>query len=305
MHCRTAWGQWAVQLLRHTAPLPGGAVGSGTLQYTALLRGGSGQWTSCNARAHRLGSVGCATPAIHCPAACGAAGSGSPAMHYPTARGHWVVELLQRTASLPGGQWVVELLQRTAPPPRGGGRWDFCITPPHCLGVVGSGNPATHRPTAWGQWGGGGGGAPAAVPRTMGLGVVPRGSHADQPRESSVFPPLEQDESRRTPENAPPSRPSGSQRRCTTTVRSDLLSGPCHRPLRTVLDPPELASQDQRDVRCGSPGASPPTSNAARQRARSGPTMRTAGGLSTPGVASTVTLHDHAHRRWPRYPRVL
>ena len=83
----------------------------------------------------------------------------------------------------------------------------------------------------WGGGGGGGGGAPAAVPRTVSLGVVPRGSHADQPRESSVLPLLEQDESRRTPENAPPSRPSGSQRRCTTTLRSDLLSSPGHRPL--------------------------------------------------------------------------
>ena len=79
--------------------------------------------------------------------------------------------------------------------------------------------------------GGGGAGAPAAVPRTVSLGVVPPGSHADQPRESSVLPPLEQDESRRTPENAPPSRPSGSQRRCTTTPRSDMLPGPGHRPL--------------------------------------------------------------------------
>ena len=84
------------------------------------------------------------------------------------------------------------------------------------------------------------------VPRTVSLGVVPRGSHADQSRESSVLPPLEQDESRRTPENAPPNRPSGSQRRCTTTLRSNLLSGPGHRPPRTVLDPPEVASQDQR-----------------------------------------------------------
>ena len=31
----------------------------------------------------------------------------------------------------------------------------------------------------WGCGGGGGGGAPAVVPRTLGLGVVPRGSHAD------------------------------------------------------------------------------------------------------------------------------
>ena len=61
-----------------------------------------------------------------------------------------------------------------------------------------------------------------------------------------VLPPLKQDESRRTRENAPPSRPSRSQRRCTTTLRSDLLSSPGHQPLRTVLDPPEAASQDKR-----------------------------------------------------------
>ena len=94
--------------------------------------------------------------------------------------------------------------------------------------------------------GGGAGGAPAAVPQTMGLGVVPRESHADQPRGSSVLRPLEQDECRRTHRNAPPSRPSRSQCRCTTTLRSDLLSGPGHQPLRTVLDPPEAVSQDQR-----------------------------------------------------------
>ena len=64
-----------------------------------------------------------------------------------------------------------------------------------------------------GEGGGGGGGAPAAVPWTMGLGVVPRGYRADQPGESSVLPPQEQDGSRRTPEDALPSRPSGSQRR--------------------------------------------------------------------------------------------
>ena len=30
--------------------------------------------------------------------------------------------------------------------------------------------------------------------------------------------------------------------------------------------------------------------------------MHAAGGLSTAGVASTVTLHDHAHCRWTGYP---
>ena len=50
IHCRTAWGQWAVQLLQCTASLPGG----------------SGQWNSCNAPLHCLGAVGSATPAMHC-----------------------------------------------------------------------------------------------------------------------------------------------------------------------------------------------------------------------------------------------
>ena len=57
-------------------------------------------------------------------------------MHPPIALGQWVVELLQRTASLPGGS----------------GHWNSSNAPPHCLGAVGSGTPATHCLTAWGQW---------------------------------------------------------------------------------------------------------------------------------------------------------
>ena len=53
---------------------------------------------------------------------------------------------------------------------------------------------------------------PATVPWTMGLGVVLRGSRADEPGVSSVLPRQEQDGSRRTPEDALPSRPAGSQR---------------------------------------------------------------------------------------------
>ena len=70
MHDLTALAQWAVELLQCTAPLPGG----------------SGQCNSCNARPHRLGAVGSATPATHCL----------------TAWGQWAVQLLQCTASLPG-----------------------------------------------------------------------------------------------------------------------------------------------------------------------------------------------------------
>ena len=104
-----------------------------------------------------------------------------------------------------------------------------------------------------------------------------------------------------------PSRPSGSKRRCTTTLRSDLLSGPGHRPLRTVLD---NTRGDVPGSTCtegvGLPEHHPRLENVARlNRTRPSTTMRTAGGLSTAGGASTVTLHDHAHRRGPGYPRVL
>ena len=42
MHCHTAWGQWAVELMSCTASLPGG----------------SGQCNSCNALPHCPGAVG-------------------------------------------------------------------------------------------------------------------------------------------------------------------------------------------------------------------------------------------------------
>ena len=70
MHCLTAWGQWAVELL----------------QCTASLLGGSGQWNPCNTLPHCMGAVG----------------SGNPAAHCHTAWGQWAVGLSQRTASLPG-----------------------------------------------------------------------------------------------------------------------------------------------------------------------------------------------------------
>ena len=34
----------------------------------------------------------------------------------------------------------------------GSGQWNSCNALPHCLGAVGSGPPAMHCPTAWGQW---------------------------------------------------------------------------------------------------------------------------------------------------------
>ena len=133
IHCPTAWGQWAVELLQYTAPLPGG----------------SGLWTSCNTLPHCLGAVGSGPPAVHCP----------------TAWGQWAVDLLQHTASPPGGsgqwtscnalsqrlgQWAVDLLRHTAPLPGGSGQWNSCNALPHCPGAVGSGPSAMHCPAAWG-----------------------------------------------------------------------------------------------------------------------------------------------------------
>ena len=87
MHCRSAWGLWAVQLLRHSASLHGGQWAVELLQCTAPLPRGSGRWDACNALPHCLEAVG----------------SGTSAMHCLIALRQWAVELLQRTASLPGG----------------------------------------------------------------------------------------------------------------------------------------------------------------------------------------------------------
>ena len=79
-HCLTALGQWAVQLLQCTAPLPWG----------------SGQWNS---------SVGSGAPAPF-------------ATHCSSAWGQWAVQPLQCTASLPGGSGQCPL-QYIASLPRG------------------------------------------------------------------------------------------------------------------------------------------------------------------------------------------
>ena len=91
------------------------------------------------------------------------------------------------------------------------------------------------------------------VPWTMGLGVVPRGSRADQPGESSVLPPQEQDVSRRTLEDALPSRPSGSRRRRTATLRSDLPPGPYHPPFEDLGSTRGSVPESSSAKRRGSP----------------------------------------------------
>ena len=69
----------------------------------------------------------------------------------PHCSGLWAVELLLYTASLPwgSGQWISFCSLSL---PGGSGQWDTCCTLPHCLGAVGSGTPAVHCHTAWGQW---------------------------------------------------------------------------------------------------------------------------------------------------------
>ena len=69
---------------------------------------------------------------------------------------HWstapCVQLLQCTASLPGGSGQWNSCNALPHCPGGSGQWNSCHTLPHCLGAVGSGTPATHCLTAWGQW---------------------------------------------------------------------------------------------------------------------------------------------------------
>ena len=114
MQCLIPQGQWVVELL----------------QCTAALRGGSGQWNSCNTLPHCLGAVVSATSAM-----------------YPqTARGQWAVELLQCAGPSAGGQGVVPM-RRSLPKER-----DSCSALPHCPGIVGGGSPVLHCHTAQGQW---------------------------------------------------------------------------------------------------------------------------------------------------------
>ena len=181
MHCHTARGKWAVQLVQCTATLPGC---TGQRNSCNALPQCLGQWSSCNALPHRVGAVGGGTPAMPCLTYCvGAVGSATPAMHSHTTWGQWAVELLQCTASPPGGsrrwnscnaqphcpgalrngvpsmhchttwgRWAVEILQCTATQPGGGRRCNSCNALPHCLGAVGSGTLAIHCHTARGQW---------------------------------------------------------------------------------------------------------------------------------------------------------
>ena len=82
-HRRTAYGQWATELLQYTATLPGGSELWKSCKYTAALPWGSGQWISCGMLLHCLGclrAAGTGPRATHCLTAW-AVGSGNPAVH--------------------------------------------------------------------------------------------------------------------------------------------------------------------------------------------------------------------------------
>ena len=204
-----------MQLLECTPPLPGGNGQCNPCNALPHCLGGRGQCNSCHTLPHCPGGSGQCNSCNALPHYLGVVGIATPAMHYLTAWGQWTVQLLQSTASLPGGS----------------GQCNSCNALPHRLGGGGGEEEEERLPRSHVRWA---------------LALSPGGPTQAQPRESSVLPPLEEDESRRTSENAHPSRPFGSKRRWTTTLRSDLLSGASHRPLRTVVDPPEVACHDQR-----------------------------------------------------------
>ena len=81
---------------------------------------GCGLWNPYNTLPHCLGTVGSATPAMHCFTAC--------------------------------GQWAVELVLCTTRLPRGSGHWNSCKAAPRCPGAVGSGFSAVQCHTAWRRW---------------------------------------------------------------------------------------------------------------------------------------------------------
>ena len=102
------------------------------------------------ARSHRVYWAQCTLCAVlHCLVLC-------TALHCVCHAALHCVRCTRRTSNtVPHrqGQWAAELLQCTATLPVGSGQLNSCNSPPHCLGAVGSGTPATHRHTTWRQLG--------------------------------------------------------------------------------------------------------------------------------------------------------
>ena len=144
-HCM---GQWRVQLLGHTASLPG-KVGSATaaihcltatgqwavelLQRTASLPAGGGQWNSCNQgflprrRLLPKQRISCNT----LPRCLGAVGGGTPAIHCLTTWGHLGNPFPEYTASRPRGTGEWNSYNALPHCLRGGGQWKSCNTRAH------------------------------------------------------------------------------------------------------------------------------------------------------------------------------
>ena len=146
--------------------------GTGLLQRTATLPGGTGQCNSCDTLPHLLGVLGRGTAAIDCLTAWGqwVAGLLQCTASLSGGSGQWAAGLLQCTASLCGGsghcisckhcftaqgQWAVELLLNTASLPAGSGHWSSrscCNALLLCLGALSSATGAMRCLTARGQW---------------------------------------------------------------------------------------------------------------------------------------------------------
>ena len=158
MHCHTAFGHWAVELLQCTATLlqgsgqinscnapqhcPG-AVGSGTramhcprhcaaelVHFSATLLADSARWNSHHPPSHCLWSVGGGTPAMHRHTACGPWTVGTHAMHCHSAGGHAMglqTHAIHRHTAW--GQWALALMQSNRTLFVGVGRWNSCNAP--------------------------------------------------------------------------------------------------------------------------------------------------------------------------------
>ena len=116
------------------------------LQRSAAVPGGSGQGTSCNARAYLLGGHGVLPRGRSLPIernsfnalprCLGAVGSGTHVMHCPAAWERRTVQFLQYTATLLGGNV----------------RWNSCYALLLYPGALASGTAAMHCLTAERRW---------------------------------------------------------------------------------------------------------------------------------------------------------
>ena len=124
----------------------------------------------------------CRSSTAHCPQAVRQCVAGGP---LPTAPRQWGSVLQKVHCPLPPGSEAVYCRSST-PLPGGTGLWTSCNTLPHCLGAVGSGTPAIHCPTAWGQWAVDLLQYTASLPRGSGQGSVLQEFHCPLPPGSEV-----------------------------------------------------------------------------------------------------------------------